>query len=280
MRESNPKYGYFQSEKDCVEKIFSKLKLVGKDDEYIRHPFSYIMEAADDIAYCCSDIEDGYKVGLIPYEEASAALYDIALPRITRLGIKDRASDVLRNSGLGDHIKYLRTAATDSLIWECCESFFNSPGRGGTMNYQRMLEGDFKDSLVKISNLYTEYKRGKDLSEKYVYGSKTKILREQGAHQVIRFLLGVFSDAIENWHASSGNIEDLDERSRYAFMIMHRVYDNKGFEREGSEKRIRDIKSCDPIDSYRMMVDFVSGMTDSYALKMARTRRGIDIGEL
>ena len=49
------KAGYFQSEKDLVEEIWKKTDL----EPHCRYPFTYIMEAADDISYCLSDIADG-----------------------------------------------------------------------------------------------------------------------------------------------------------------------------------------------------------------------------
>lgn len=49
------KAGYFQSEEDIVKKICSETGI----ELHHRYPFTYIMEAADDIAYCMSDIADG-----------------------------------------------------------------------------------------------------------------------------------------------------------------------------------------------------------------------------
>lgn len=49
------KAGYFQSEEEIVKKICSKTGI----ELHHRYPFTYIMEAADDIAYCMSDIADG-----------------------------------------------------------------------------------------------------------------------------------------------------------------------------------------------------------------------------
>ena len=49
------KAGYFRSEEEVVERICSKTGI----GLHHRYPFTYIMEAADDIAYCMSDIADG-----------------------------------------------------------------------------------------------------------------------------------------------------------------------------------------------------------------------------
>lgn len=55
------KPGYFHSEQDIASKICNQLNILpGR-----RHPFSYIMEAADDIAYCLSDIEDAINKDLV-----------------------------------------------------------------------------------------------------------------------------------------------------------------------------------------------------------------------
>jgi len=55
------KAGYFQSEKEQVEKIYNDLKM----EKHHRYPLTYIMEAADDIAYCLSDISDGIEKRII-----------------------------------------------------------------------------------------------------------------------------------------------------------------------------------------------------------------------
>ena len=55
------KAGYFATEEDLVATMRDALKI----EDGCRHPLSYIMEAADDIAYCMSDLEDGFEKGLI-----------------------------------------------------------------------------------------------------------------------------------------------------------------------------------------------------------------------
>lgn len=54
------KAGYFFSEEEKIQEIRTKLKISG------RYPLTYIMEAADDISYCLSDIEDGIEKEIFP----------------------------------------------------------------------------------------------------------------------------------------------------------------------------------------------------------------------
>lgn len=62
------KGGYFKTESDVVEQTRNALNLKAGQ----RHPLAFIMEAADDISYCLSDVEDGLEKQLIsPQEFAS-----------------------------------------------------------------------------------------------------------------------------------------------------------------------------------------------------------------
>ena len=64
------KFGYFQSEEHLIKKIWSRTGL----RDGVRHPATYLLEAADDITYICDDIEDGVKKGLIDWEKEFSAL--------------------------------------------------------------------------------------------------------------------------------------------------------------------------------------------------------------
>ncbi|MBN3142417.1 deoxyguanosinetriphosphate triphosphohydrolase family protein [Pectobacterium brasiliense] len=59
------KHGYFFSEADVVHDIWKNTGL----REGVRHPFTYIMEACDDIAYSVLDAEDIVKKGLASFHD-------------------------------------------------------------------------------------------------------------------------------------------------------------------------------------------------------------------
>lgn len=54
------KPGFFASEKEVVDSVWSEFGYKSQ-----RFPLAYIMEAADDIAYCISDLEDSFEKGII-----------------------------------------------------------------------------------------------------------------------------------------------------------------------------------------------------------------------
>ncbi|WP_199610468.1 dGTP triphosphohydrolase [Flocculibacter collagenilyticus] len=59
------KHGFFNSELTIVEDIWQETGL----SEHYRHPFTYIMEACDDIAYSVLDAEDIVKKGLASFSD-------------------------------------------------------------------------------------------------------------------------------------------------------------------------------------------------------------------
>lgn len=59
------KHGYFYSEKGVIEDIWRETGLA----EGFRHPFTWLMEACDDIAYSVLDAEDTVKKGLASYQD-------------------------------------------------------------------------------------------------------------------------------------------------------------------------------------------------------------------
>lgn len=68
------KQGYFGTEQDVFTWIKDCLGL----QDHCRHPLAFLMEAADDVAYCVSDIEDGIEKGLITAREFSEYIGDTA----------------------------------------------------------------------------------------------------------------------------------------------------------------------------------------------------------
>jgi dGTPase len=62
------KYGFFQSEKDTMLDIMQELGMMEESREpliYKRHPFVYLVEAADDICYSIVDMEDAQRLGIL-----------------------------------------------------------------------------------------------------------------------------------------------------------------------------------------------------------------------
>ena len=67
---ADKKYGFFQNEKNIYDEIATELDLKNDNGIYLRHPLTFLVEAADDICYTIIDFEDGINLGLIEEDYA------------------------------------------------------------------------------------------------------------------------------------------------------------------------------------------------------------------
>ena len=195
---------------------------------------------------------------------------------MTREQINERTRKIDKETG--NYIKFLRTAASESLIDSCVRAFCDE--KDGEKPYRQMLEGNYEGGLLANSDLRDESSRANLLSMKYVYGSRSKIVNEQGGYQIVRYFLDVFSSAIEDWHENKGT-KHLTNRSRNLLMILHKIYNLEEMNKTSkSEQRdgVLALNNIKPVPHYRKLIDFISGMTDDYAIELAAKLRGTDFG--
>ena len=133
---SEKKFGYFQSESNIFREVAKALGLPEKQGlGWCRHPLAFLMEAADDICYSIIDLEDGYRLGLVPFDAAEKLLRAVAvldpypLSDLTFAGIDDR----------NEQIGYLRAKAINNVVFQVASEFLNRK--------EEILTGDF-DTLL------------------------------------------------------------------------------------------------------------------------------------
>lgn len=241
------KFGYYFSEKRIFEKISSELGLIKlANQQYCRHPLAYITEAADDIAYLTSDIEDARKFGMMSYDEAEAVL----LPAARLLdGFDGDRLNRLREAK--NRLKFIRSAASLAMVEHCIDTFVN--------NEERILTGRFEGSLLQNSgDLKNVESRLREVCKDMIYHKYKKIKSEAGAYEVIRTILSVFSEAIEEKFIGS---HPISERSVNLIKLI---------DQHGSEL----ANETDPYSAYIKLIDYVSGMTDRYAMEIFETFSG------
>jgi dGTPase len=74
------KYGFFQTEKETAVQIMRELNMIEESDSplvFKRHPFVYLVEAADDICYNIVDMEDAQRLGILRKKEVEDAFLDL-----------------------------------------------------------------------------------------------------------------------------------------------------------------------------------------------------------
>lgn len=240
------KFGFFQAEEQDFKKIADELGMSCVQDfplKYVRHPLVYLVEAADDICYKIMDIEDAHKLGLLSTEQTVELFMNFFTEE--RQAKMYKTMEVV--SDINEQIAYLRSSVIGLLVDECARVFIE--------NEESILTGNFEGALIKhISSLPdVAYKEATKISYKKIYKTKDVVDIELAGHRIIGFLLDTFIAAIENPHA------------KYSELILSRIPEQYEKDAPLLYQRILSI------------LDFVSGMTDVYALDLYRKITGMSL---
>ena len=244
------KFGFFQSEADTYQKIANELGILRKSKdgeplEYARHPLVYMVEAADDICYEIMDIEDSHKLKILSFDETEHLLLNF-FDEDTQRKIKQRIID----EGLTDEnekVVYMRACVIGKLENECAKAFLDHEAA--------ILSGTFEGSLIDhISPRQKDaYKLCEKTSFTKIYHSKPVLDIELSGYKIMATLMEVFIDAAVN------------PTRFYSQQLIRRVSSQYDIENANLEERIMAV------------IDYISGMTDIYALDIYQKINGISL---
>ena len=242
------KFGFFESEKESYVKIASELGIpcisaMGEPLRFARHPLVYLVEAADDICYEIMDLEDAHKLKIISHDETMQLLLGFfdeesqqhILQRINEEGVTDDNEKVV----------YLRACVIGKLENECVKVFVE--------HEEDILNGTFQGSLVDhIGTLQKEaYERCCQLSVQKIYKSRPVLDVELSGYQIIQTLMQQFIGAAVH---------------------PERFYSKHLISRVSSQY---DIDALDLETRLMAVIEYISGMTDVYALDVYQKISGI-----
>lgn len=240
------KFGFFASEEQSYLKIAEDLGILQINSnplQFARYPLVYLVEAADDICYQIMDIEDAHKLNIQSTEKT--------IELLIQFFEGDRLERVLKNLDFVDDanekIAYLRSSIIGQLVHECAEVFIK--------NENKILKGSFEGSLIKnISPIPLKaYKECTNFAVSKIYRSKEVLDIELAGYHIIGSLLERFIDAIQTpSHA-------------YSTILLNRVPEQYNMYAESITERVQAV------------IDFISGMTDVYALDLYRKITGMDV---
>ncbi|MDO8966476.1 MAG: dNTP triphosphohydrolase [Algoriphagus sp.] len=245
-RKSQKKFGFFINQLIDFELMTDALGIEKTSAEcWVRHPLAFLVEAADDICYNIIDLEDGCTMGLISFEETVSLLKPILGDRFDKEKLKDRTQ--AQNLGI------LRAMAIGQLIRESVEVF---------VHYEEgMRKGNFDKGLTDIIPSAKALAAISTASVKSIYRSKVVLEKEAAGFQVLEGLLSVFSQALYHQFYSP---ELFSGQDKSILRLLPEDFPLKGW---GAE--------VNPYPLLRNLVDFISGMTDKYALNLYRRVKGI-----
>lgn len=244
------KFGFFASEAESYRKIADELGIFcksapGEPLKYARHPLVYMVEAADDICYEIMDIEDSHKLKILSFAETEHLLLSFFDEEIQQK-IRQRIIDE-ELTDENEKVVYMRASVIGKLENECVAAFL--------AHEEEILAGTFEGSLIDhISERQKKaYKECEKISYSKIYQSKPVLDIELSGYKIMATLMAVFVEAAVN--PSRFNSKQL----------LRRVSSQYDIENENLEERIMAV------------IDYISGMTDIYALDIYQKINGISL---
>ena len=239
------KYGFFENDAATFSMIAERLDLpkseaIGDEGQKVgywwrRHPLAFLMEAADDICYNIMDLEDAYLADDLKF----AVVCELLLPLISK------SNKTYPEGDEADIVSRYRAQAITGAISACVEAFKN--------NYADIMSGDFAISLIEASSLSKEFSAIKDMANSRIFSARRKTELEVYGRNIIYRTLDGLMPLIDEVRDANWNPNKM---STY------------------HEQLVRALKfpigsATNAYNALHSMTDFVSGMTDRYAVKVA-----------
>ena len=266
---SKGKYGYFESEISLIRDIYNKTGI----RDHVRHPATFIMEAADDITYIGDDIEDGAKKGYIPWDQAYSDLRDRFYLSHSKLFdsydnyAQNIKTDLEPSDKLSAKVRYFRNMVQGYFIQVAVGEF--------KKDYENIMSGNRPAKQDLLSSDKDFVKALKDVTAEYCFSCREVLALEVVGHHVISGLLDIFVPALAPADA------DLSSSKSYAGKLYHLISSNFKYiakqDYSEDESYIKKEKDFTLYDKLRLIVDFISGMTDSYAMSLYQELTGIKL---
>ena len=244
------KFGFFVSEQPIWQRLademgIRQLSAPGEPLRYARHPLVYLVEAADDICYEIMDLEDAHKLKIVSYDTVSRLFLDFFDPD-TQQKILQRIHDE-QLTDENEKVVYLRACVIGKLENECVNAFVE--------HEDEILDGTFSGSLIDhISTRQREaYERCAKLSVERIYRSRPVLDVELSGYQIMATLMQKMTDAVMN------------PQRYYSQQLIGRVSSQYDITADDLETRLMAV------------IDYISGMTDVYALDVYQKINGISL---
>ncbi len=241
---ASKKNGVLIDDLDIFKQIAKKTGLKQlSNNRWARHPLVFLTEAADDICYAIIDIEDAYQVRQISFEKAINLLKPLAgnFSEVNYEKIKSNS----------DKISYLRAKAIGNLVSQAVEVFKDKESC--------ILKGELDNCLADLIPLAKDLKKLTNYASEKIYNCGIVVTTEIAGYRILVELMDVFCAAVRD-------ISDNKKPKAISKMTINLIPDRFFDENEKNEyKRILGV------------IDFVSGMTDSYAVKIYQELTGIKL---
>lgn len=252
---SRKKFGYFASEADRYEVINDYLQLAGR-----RSPMAYLIEAADDMAYLASDMEDGVKIGAIKPNQ----IYDIFDEMLTTNHDSVMARfEAIKAQFKGDG-KLMSALVTQNMGIFLQREMMNAVIDSFKKHYDDIMHGRLEHEIIEVSSAADIHAAFRHIL-RHLYQNKSKVKKELAGWEVMHGLLTIFMQGCESgdFNSSSNtlashlyNIISVNIRQNYE---QQETYPNNLYNR------------------IRMVIDFLTSLNDRATIDLFQELKGLKL---
>lgn len=263
------KMGYFFSEQELFEEITENTGAMG-----LRYPLTFILEAADDLAYKTADIEDAAVKG---YVSCGLLLEELRGERYRSMCVTEREAEELEKAAASlekslctarefnmrdPELKAVQRWAVktqSSLVYSASDAFCD--------NYEAIMAGELKSELFENSPARVLMTALGDIAYRYAFRSADVVKSELSENSAMSFLLDRIVGAALRFDTENERMYDRDLTqvlSENYLDVCRRACENKPLGEQCYNRLL-------------FATDFISGMTDSYAQDFYRKLLGLDV---
>lgn len=239
------KFGCYQSEISILNDVANQLGLIKTGEKrWSRHPLVYLVEAADDICYGLIDLEDGVEIGMLRYNEVEELLAPLLLAQWPHIETELALEDSSRRK-----LQILRGYAMEVMVQEVSNAF--------ARNEEHLLSGKMSGDIIDRCSpaVQDAIRKAKQLAKDRIFRDGRKLTIEIGAYSTLSILLEAFLNAARECVLTG---EPTFRNARLLELM----------------GRSAPQPDWDLYSAYMRVMDFIAGMTDSYAANLAKQFSG------
>lgn len=268
------KPGYYYSEKEFVDTILETLKI----QHGHRFPLTYIMEAADDISYLSADIEDAVDKGILTLEK----IYELIKEETKRVNKKYGTNTTMLLEVVENNYKKAKEKEDEPYQFNMFLTLTRAQLIFKLVNYvsdlyikhhKQIFDGSFNSALLEYDKSH-ECSQAievlKNISYRYIYTHKQVQALEIKGYAIIQGLFDIYAPLLK-LSAKEFALLLSDKRVDCAICqnLLSRLSKKHLVAYKKSISGITDIDNYKLLEWYyraRLICDYISGMTDDYAL--------------
>ncbi len=268
------KPGYYLSEKDFVQKIWDTLSV----EKGHRFPLTYIMEAADDISYLSADIEDAVDKGILGFEK----IYELIMEECERVNEKYGTQSTLLKDIVQKNYKNAKSKEDEPYQFNMFLTLTRAQLISKLVNYvsdiyvkhhKQIFEGSFNSALLEYDERHEcaqAVEVLQNISYEHIYCNKQVQALEIKGYSIIQGLFNIYEPLLK---LSGEEFEKLLNGGRVECLICKNLLTRLSKKHLVAYKKsvgeLKEDKNFLLFERYyrvRLVIDYISGMTDDYAL--------------